>query len=226
MELSKSIIMEFFQIGENILTGAERTTFELIEITDQYVRIKPTQAKNKTKTTILHLDKLSIVISHFHTLNPMKIESSVNTLLKAHNLPDYTNETYLYGFARDVIDRSNSNEINYYNMLDRQVRTALKLSTEERNRKINERTAKGPVTSEAIIKVFRRDPNVIAEILLRAKGRCEFCKKQAPFIRQADKTPYLEVHHKKFLCDGGTDTIENAVALCPNCHRRMHYGVK
>jgi 5-methylcytosine-specific restriction protein A len=26
----------------------------------------------------------------------------------------------------------------------------------------------------------------------------------------------------KQLADGGADTISNAVALCPNCHRRCH----
>ena len=34
--------------------------------------------------------------------------------------------------------------------------------------------------------------------------------------------PYLEAHHLKWLSKGGTDTIDNVVALCPNCHRKMH----
>lgn len=54
-----------------------------------------------------------------------------------------------------------------------------------------------------------------------ADGRCDLCGKEAPF---ADKegNPYLEEHHVKWLCEGGEDSIDNAVALCPNCHRRMH----
>jgi 5-methylcytosine-specific restriction protein A len=39
-----------------------------------------------------------------------------------------------------------------------------------------------------------------------------------------DGTPYLEVHHVKWLALGGSDTVSNAVALCPNCHRLMHHG--
>ncbi|MGQ9558779.1 MAG: HNH endonuclease [Desulfurispora sp.] len=27
---------------------------------------------------------------------------------------------------------------------------------------------------------------------------------------------------RKGVRDGGKDTIENTVALCPNCHRKMH----
>jgi 5-methylcytosine-specific restriction protein A len=32
----------------------------------------------------------------------------------------------------------------------------------------------------------------------------------------------LECHHVVWLAEGGDDHIENTVALCPNCHRRMH----
>jgi 5-methylcytosine-specific restriction protein A len=71
---------------------------------------------------------------------------------------------------------------------------------------------------------FIRNPDVIAEVLTRAAGTCERCNAPAPFIRRTDGTPYLEVHHNKRLADGGADTVENAVALCPNCHRRAHYG--
>lgn len=34
--------------------------------------------------------------------------------------------------------------------------------------------------------------------------------------------PYLETHHIVWLARGGEDTIFNTVALCPNCHKRMH----
>ena len=29
----------------------------------------------------------------------------------------------------------------------------------------------------------------------------------------------------KRLSDGGSDTVTNVVALCPNCHREIHYGI-
>ncbi|MBY8114030.1 HNH endonuclease [Vibrio fluvialis] len=38
--------------------------------------------------------------------------------------------------------------------------------------------------------------------------------------------PYLEVHHLIRLIDDGPDTPENCVAVCPNCHRELHYGSK
>jgi hypothetical protein len=72
--------------------------------------------------------------------------------------------------------------------------------------------------------VFERNPDVVAEVLVRAAGVCEGCTKSAPFLRKSDGSPYLEVHHRIPLAQGGEDSIENAIALCPNCHRGAHYG--
>ncbi len=49
---------------------------------------------------------------------------------------------------------------------------------------------------------------------------CDLCEKPAPFT--SNNTPYLECHHIAHLAQGGPDVLENTVALCPNCHRRMH----
>jgi len=83
---------------------------------------------------------------------------------------------------------------------------------------------KKPESKSQKTKVIKRDPLVIAWILQNAKGKCEGCSKKAPFIRAKDNSPYLEVHHVKQLKDGGPDTVGNAVALCPNCHRKAHYS--
>lgn len=71
---------------------------------------------------------------------------------------------------------------------------------------------------------FKRNPDVVVEVLLRANGICERCNKPAPFLRISDNTPYLKVHHLKSLSAEGKDIIENAIALCPNCHRELHFG--
>jgi len=81
-----------------------------------------------------------------------------------------------------------------------------------------------PVFILATTKVYVRNADVVAEVLVRANGSCELCKRPAPFLRKMDGTPYLEVHHKDQLAHGGKDTVENAIAACPNCHRQQHYG--
>jgi 5-methylcytosine-specific restriction enzyme A len=68
---------------------------------------------------------------------------------------------------------------------------------------------------------FYRNQYVAEYVRRRAKGRCELCAGLGPFLDR-DGLPFLEVHHVKWLSDGGEDTIFNTVALCPNCHRKMH----
>lgn len=85
---------------------------------------------------------------------------------------------------------------------------------------------KKPEQIQVVVTVFKRNPDVVAEVLFQADGRCQCCGKPAPFNRTKDGSPYLEVHHRKRLADGGEDSVENAIALCPNCHRQQHFGDK
>jgi predicted HNH restriction endonuclease len=103
------------------------------------------------------------------------------------------------------------------------VRIARRSSSDERRERL--RTApRKPAVVATVVNVFQRNPDVVAEVLTRAAGTCELCMASAPFVRASDGTPYLEVHHRVRLADGGDDTVENAVAACPNCHRKAHFG--
>lgn len=81
-----------------------------------------------------------------------------------------------------------------------------------------------PERMEVITFTYRRNADIVAEALMRANGFCEDCKVTAPFIRKTNNTPYLEVHHIKSLSEGGEDSLKNVIALCPNCHRKRHFG--
>lgn len=82
---------------------------------------------------------------------------------------------------------------------------------------------KEPDKTYSSVTNFVRDPKVKAWVLKESNGRCECCDSKAPFVTAAGE-PFLEVHHLRRLADAGSDTISNALALCPNCHREMHYG--
>jgi 5-methylcytosine-specific restriction endonuclease McrA len=103
------------------------------------------------------------------------------------------------------------------------VRIACRDSSEDRRERLRQARRKPPVVA-TVINIIQRNPDVVAEVLFRAAGCCEVCRSQAPFQRASDGSPYLEVHHKVRLADGGDDTVENAVAVCPNCHRQAHFG--
>ena len=68
---------------------------------------------------------------------------------------------------------------------------------------------------------FVRDRYVSEYAKRRAQGICQLCGEPAPFDDR-DGVPFLETHHIIWLADGGADSVTNTVALCPNCHRKMH----
>ena len=115
-------------------------------------------------------------------------------------------------------------DIDNYEKFEHEIAKSLKDDSQIRRARLLEAQAI-PITKQVSATVFIRNPDVVAEVLLRAAGRCERCKKEAPFVRASNHTPYLEVHHTIPLSKHGEDTVQNAVALCPNRHRELHYGI-
>jgi 5-methylcytosine-specific restriction protein A len=94
----------------------------------------------------------------------------------------------------------------------------------KQRRKINPPSGlTSPLRKKAESTVYERSPEVKAWVLKASDFRCESCGTDAPFSKD-DGQPFLEVHHVVQLADGGPDIVENAVALCPNCHRALHYA--
>lgn len=104
-----------------------------------------------------------------------------------------------------------------------QVKLAFGATAEQRQAQLNA-SPKLPEKVARLVETFKRSPYVVAEVLHRAAGVCGSCLKAAPFTRKKDGAPYLEVHHRRQLAHGGEDTVANAIAVCPNCHRELHYG--
>lgn len=70
-------------------------------------------------------------------------------------------------------------------------------------------------------KVYERHIHVSEYVKRRAQGHCDLCGESAPFMDKKGN-PFLECHHVHWLSRGGEDSINNAVALDPSCHRKMH----
>lgn len=83
--------------------------------------------------------------------------------------------------------------------------------------------ASEPALMTVISTRYVRSAEVRAYVLVQSNGCCQACGNRAPF-QTPDGNPFLEVHHITHLADGGPDTVANAAALCPNCHRRLHYS--
>jgi len=123
------------------------------------------------------------------------------------------------GVSSGIVDLDQLNDA-----FNDKVKKAQQMQKGKRQQKILESSSL-PKVKTVTVSVYERSPYVVAEVLERADGICEKCNSPAPFQRKKDGSPYLEVHHKRMLSDGGKDTVLNAIALCPNCHREQHFGV-
>jgi 5-methylcytosine-specific restriction endonuclease McrA len=89
--------------------------------------------------------------------------------------------------------------------------------------KANLRTGPPPKRNRQITD-FVRDPYIVAAALARSRDECEMPNCRSQLFKRDDGRSYLEVHHILPLGEGGDDTLVNAAALCPACHRELHYG--
>lgn len=222
MPITQQDIERCFSVNEVIASGGGRRYFRITEILNDRIRIQPTVSPTSSR---LKFDKLSVVIENFDRINPKKIERSVGEVLIENGLQDTQNESYLYGMAREYMHRQNMHSKAYVeDEFERSIEEARSLSKSERKKRLKF-SSKIPRQITIISSAYQRNQYVVLEVLERANGICESCKSPAPFIKAKDGTPYLEVHHIVQLAHGGEDTVKNAMALCPNCHRKKHFGI-
>ena len=93
------------------------------------------------------------------------------------------------------------------------------LSIEELVERVKESKPRPPKIAYGIS--YDRNTNIVAIVKRDALGVCDLCDKKAPFKNRVGN-PYLECHHIVYLAENGRDEIKNCVALCPNCHAKMH----
>ena len=163
------------------------------------------------------------MIAYFETTKELT-EGSIDGLLSRE--ASNSNNTWITKVndkIRDGYYQVSLNHDDYKEILDSETQESSQDNLVARQGRLKKAQVK-PESFQTLHTIYKRNPDVVAEVLFQAEGECGECKEDAPFIRASDKTPYLEVHHTVRLADGGDDTVANAVALCPNCHRRLHFG--
>lgn len=190
----------------------------------------------KTKNSIgclLPLDRAEKYLDFFKSSNKDFIREAIKTyhmpqMRAAHSrgAVEYLAEMYSNNVSQPIYELTDLPTLNEFIEDEKsEIEKARKLNHKQRQTRLKKSDPK-PKKTIVSQTVFIRNPYVVAEVLERANGECERCNKKAPFLKDTDESPYLEVHHKIPLAEGGDDTIENAIGLCPNCHRHAHYGTK
>lgn len=176
------------------------------------------QLSGKDSVNLITIQNLTKLNSFYSTCVLRK--TSDNLPLKRRTRPGGSSEVYDLG---DLLSLSSSTQSQIDSDLEAELAVSRALSDKELAARLLI-APKIPERIQIISADFRRNADVIVAVLRRANGTCERCSANAPFIRRSDGSPFLEVHHSTPLSEGGEDTVKNAVALCPNCHREVHYG--
>lgn len=146
----------------------------------------------------------------FHLKDRQKFKSDVNA---------YFNDMLLFRDFYQEYCKNNPLDSNYSEEEKR--KHANKISSSDLKNIAKKQSTKQPKMITSSTTSYYRDPYISEYAKRRAAGVCQLCGKLAPFERKNGE-PYLETHHIVWLSEGGEDSIENTVALCPNCHRKMH----
>lgn len=133
----------------------------------------------------------------------------------------YSNKSYLKKIIFPEVKLNNIIDLDNYNkklLEDQDIASKLAINELEF---IARNAPKNPLKINVSVPRYTRNQFIVRLVKINANGICQLCGNRAPF-NNSDGTPYLETHHIIWLSRGGEDSIENTVALCPNCHRKVH----
>ena len=106
--------------------------------------------------------------------------------------------------------------------------TAVLETLHERSHTIGQRLARLPAgllhpeKTTQTVTAWQRDPAVRAWVLRRADGACEYCSDP---VQYADThSTFLKLFNPRSFITGGPDSVDNTVALCPNCFQVGELG--
>ena len=117
---------------------------------------------------------------------------------------------YIYNLSRDT---------DYE--LEENIHTQIDIDTlQNRAKNINPR----PQQIQQIVNTYPRNNILKNYVKRRSSYSCEMPSCNYQGFNKENGEPYIEIHHVIPLSEGGEDSIDNTVALCPNCHRALHYA--
>lgn len=217
LEIPKSRLLELFE-SENLFIGNdEEISTELLKhflLKEPEISSSPKSlgklllSSNKLLKKINEREflRLNILCRSFDmsvkNINEYFIKENINIELK----PTYKIDCKI---LKEIIEKENNKKIIRPNKILNEL--------EEKINKNEEKT----YTKSVVLNQFIRCEQIREYAKLRANGICELCDNPAPF-KDKFGNPFLETHHIIYLSKGGTDTIDNVAAICPNCHRKIH----
>lgn len=169
-------------------------------------------------TNFLGCDKIIEIINKYFKKNKVQKNSNKNVVTDVE-YNDYSEGKIIPKIVK-ALENTDGNLIETEKI--EQYKFGIKKVNEtdfiELAKKCKENNVKERITT---VKQYSRSI-IVSEFARRmAKGICQLCGENAPFLNKEGE-PFLEVHHIKELANGGSDSLDNVIALYPNCHRKIH----
>lgn len=213
--LNRDKIIEFAQQleGKNLQTKTGKNFS--VEVSDSALIFTPESSNKPRRLSKKNLDTAIQRFSRYSSFSPTLYRPG--GLTATYYLPLF--KLFLEGAGASRLSTWIDDEAEF----EKQRQASAKLSEAARLKRIAT-SQQQPETYYVLTKAYKRNQHVVEQKLFEARGVCQGCGNEAPFERRIDQQPYLEVHHRVPLSENGTDSLENTIALCPNCHREAHYG--
>ena len=77
------------------------------------------------------------------------------------------------------------------------------------------------VKTEKTVELFKRNLALTRYLKELYKNECQIC---GFAFKKENGEKYSECHHLIPLGENGSDTLENVIVVCANCHRMLHYA--
>lgn len=78
-----------------------------------------------------------------------------------------------------------------------------------------------PEKKKTIVHLYKRNSKLVNKLKKAYKNKCQICGFR---FKKKNLEYYSELHHLVSIGEEGSDSLDNLVNLCANCHRKMHYA--
>ena len=186
----------------------------------KYFDINPMDRRQDIQIRELFTNKV-LTISYYATLRE-GANRPPEPRMGLHDLISYLSvgDKILFAHDQQTIFIYNLSKTTNYELEDNIYSQIDIYTLQDRARNINPR----PQQVQQIVNTYPRNNTLKNYIKRRSSYSCEMPNCNYQGFHKDNREQYIEVHHIIPLSEGGEDSIWNTVALCPNCHRALHYA--
>lgn len=204
MRVTGAKLQKLFGIGDVLPTGGDRSTFKVMEIKSDGMRIQP----HRGRPFRLDLEKLNAVLTDVRRIKERiaqgeGIERAIGWALRRAKLGS-PKEVYLWGVVRAI---------------------ETKAYRQKRDQLGAEPSALEGLRTETVIYSRGRNRRLRDRALFNSKGVCEACLVNYSAILDGKGVRALQVHHRKQLAASDRPRLtklDDLAVVCATCHVLIH----